>query len=65
MRQFYESTAISILLVWFNSNIMDLTCHLGNLRWTYLSLVPHISDSELGSISSDNGLSPIQRQAII
>ena len=32
---------------------------------THLPLVPHICVSKLGSIGSDNGLSPIQRQAII
>ena len=32
---------------------------------THLPLVPHICVSELVSIGSDNGLSPIQRQAII
>ena len=32
---------------------------------THLPLVPHICVNELGSIGSDNGLSPIRRQAII
>ena len=42
---------------------IDRACHV-LLRLTHLPLVPHICVRELGSISSDNGLSPVQRQAI-
>ena len=43
----------------------ELTLLLNNTTLTHLTLVPHICVSELVRIVSDNGLSPIQCEAII
>ena len=37
--------------------------HIGLIVLTHLRLVPHTCVCRLGSIGSDNGLSPVRRQA--
>ena len=49
-----------------NSSFLEMVINNDNgLCTAHLSLVPHVRVSESGHIGSDNGLSPIRRQAII
>ena len=52
-------------VIFYKEITFKIVCKMSAVLLTHLPLVPHICVSELVSIGSDNGLSPVRHKAIV